>query len=161
MSKVKAIPDGYYTLTPYLVVRDAAKAIDFYKKAFNAEEICRMPSPDGKVMHAEIKIGNSLLMLSDENVEMNHKSPQTLGGTAVSIHIYVEDAHKAYEQAIQSGATQLMPVSRMFWGDDFGKLHDPYGHSWSIATHKEDLTPEETEQRMKEAFKQMAGCGQK
>ena len=152
-SKTKAIPDGFNTLTPHLVVKGASKAIDFYKRAFGAEEIRRMPGPDGKsIMHAELKIGNSRLMLVDEFPEMNAHGPESIGGTPVTIHIYVEDADAAFSRAINAGAQVRMPLADMFWGDRYGALSDPFGHSWSIATHKEDLTPEEIQKRMQTAF---------
>jgi PhnB protein len=148
---VKAIPDGYYSLTPYLVCSGAAEAIDFYKKVFNAIELVRMPGPGGKVMHAEIKIGNSVLMLSDENPERGYLSPKTIGGTAVSVMLYTEDVDATFKRATDAGATTDMAPSDMPWGDRMGNLRDPFGHSWAIATHKEDLSPEEIEKRMQAA----------
>lgn len=150
---LKAIPEGYHTLTPYLIVRGTAHAIEFYKRAFGAIEIGRMPGPDGfSIMHAEIKIGDSHVMLTDENPQWNVKSPPAFGGTSVSLHMYVEDADKAYQQAIDAGATAKMPPADMFWGDRFGKLIDPFGHEWSIATHKEDVPPAEMAQRAQAFF---------
>ncbi|HOB33122.1 MAG TPA: VOC family protein, partial [Verrucomicrobiota bacterium] len=143
MSKsVKPVPDGYHTVTPYLVVQDAARAIDFYTKAFGAQEICRMPAPDGKkVMHAEVQIGTSRVMLADEFPEGGWLAPQN-GTSPVTIHLYVEDADATFNQAVSAGAQVRMPLADTFWGDRFGTITDPFGHSWSIATHKEDLTPE-------------------
>jgi uncharacterized glyoxalase superfamily protein PhnB len=153
----KPIPDGYHTLTPCLRVRDGAKAIEFYKQAFGAVETFRMPGPGGAIMHAEIRIGDSILMLSDEFKQWNALSPQSLGGTGSSVHIYVNDADAAFARATAAGATVTMPLQDMFWGDRFGKLVDPFGHEWSIATHTEDLSPDEIEQRGKEAMANMCG----
>ena len=144
-SQTKPIPPGYHTLTPYLVLSDAARAIDFYKQAFGAEETVRMGSPDGKVMHAELKIGNSMLMLSDEM--MGNRSPLALGGSPVSVFMYVDDVDSVYQRATEAGAKADMPPTDMFWGDRFGKLTDPFGHSWALATHIEDVTPEEMKKR--------------
>jgi PhnB protein len=152
MSKVKAIPDGYHTATPYLIIKDAARAIEFYKKAFGATEIMRMAEPSGKVTHAEIKIGNSPIMLADEFPEMGALSPQTIGGSPVSIFLYVENVDALANQAIAAGAKVLMPVQDQFWGDRYGKLADPFGHLWDIATHKEDVAPEEIHKRVAAAF---------
>jgi uncharacterized glyoxalase superfamily protein PhnB len=146
---VKPIPDGYHTLTPYMTVRDAARAIDFYKKAFGAVERGVMKGPDGKVMHAELKIGDSVFMLADEFPEYGALSPQSTGGAGMGLHIYLEDVDSAFDRAVQAGANVEMPVSDMFWGDRYGKLADPFGHKWSIATHKRDLSPEQMEEEMK------------
>jgi PhnB protein len=144
----KAIPDGYRTVTPYLTVKGAAQAIEFYKRAFGARESERMTGPDGKsVMHAEIQIGDSLVMLSDEFPQMGSRSPQTLGGTTAAIFLYVPDVDAAFQQAVDAGAKAIMPPADMFWGDRFGKLVDPFGHEWAMATHKEDLAPEEIRKR--------------
>jgi PhnB protein len=151
----QAIPDGYRSLTPYLRCRDAAKAIEFYKKAFGAEEVMRMPGPDGKVMHAEMKFGDSMLMLGEECAEMKMHSPLSLGGSGSGLHIYVKDVDKSFERAVQAGCTVAMPLMNMFWGDRYGKLADPFGHEWSIATHVEDVPPEEMPKRAAEAMKQM------
>jgi uncharacterized glyoxalase superfamily protein PhnB len=158
MSATKPVPEGFHTITPHMVVRNAGAAIEFYKKAFAAEEIARMPGPDGKgVMHAELKIGNSMVMLCDE---MEHcKSPQSLSGTPVTIHLYVEDVDAVYNRAIQAGARSTMPVMDSFWGDRYGKLQDPYGHDWSVATHKQDLAPEEIHKAAAEFFT-TGGCNQ-
>jgi PhnB protein len=146
-ANVNPIPEGYYTLTPYLAIKNAAEAINFYKKAFGAEEITRMPGPDGKtVMHAELQIGSSRLMLSEECPGMA-SSPKTLGGTPVTVHMYVPDVNATFDRAIQAGATAVMPPQDMFWGDRFGKVTDPYGHAWSIAQHVEDVAPEEMAKR--------------
>jgi PhnB protein len=152
MSNVKPVPAGYHTVTPYLVVRDAARAIEFYKKAFGAIETVRMPDPSGKIMHAEIKIGDSMIMLGDENPARGARSPQSLGGSPVSIFLYIEDVDALAKQAIAAGATVTMPVQDMFWGDRYGTLTDPFGHSWGIATHKEDVAHEEMSKRAKAAF---------
>src|SRR5437867_4774939 len=153
MTQVKSIPSGFHTLTPYLVVRGAARAIEFYKKAFGAEELARMPGPDGKTIgHAELKVGDSVFFLSDECPGMGCQSPETLKGTTQALHIYVQDVDAAFDQAVAAGATVKMPVADMFWGDRFGKLADPFGHEWSLGTHKEDLSPEEIDRRAKAFF---------
>jgi PhnB protein len=152
MATVKPIPEGYHSLTPYLVVEDAPAAIEFYKKAFGAEELFRMPGPDGKVAHAEIKIGDSMLMLSEANPQYGSRSPKALGGSPASILVYVENVDAAFDRAVKAGAKVEMPVQNMFWGHRFGKLTDPFGHSWQMATHKEDVAPEEMGRRMKAAF---------
>ena len=152
----KAVPEGYHTATPYLSVKNAGEAIDFYKRAFGAEEIVRMSGPDGKsVMHAEIKIGNSMLMIADEFPQAEVKSPKTLGGTSVNIFLYVQDADATFQKAVNAGAKVTMPPTDMFWGDRYGKVVDPYGHSWGIATHKLDMTPEEIEKGQKEFMAKM------
>jgi PhnB protein len=140
---VEAIPKGYHTLTPYMTVRDAARAIEFYKQAFGAVEKGVMPAPDGKIMHAELIIGDSVFMLADEFPQYGSMSPQSTGGAGMGLHIYVEDVDSAFDRAVKAGAKVEMPVSDMFWGDRYGKLADPFGHKWSIATHKADLTMEE------------------
>jgi len=145
---VKAIPDGYSSLTPYLVCKGAAKAIDFYTKVFGAQETVRMPGPHGQIMHAEVKIGNSMLMLSDENKEKGYLSPETIGGTACSVMFYTDDVDGVFNRAVASGAKSEMPPADMFWGDRMGNLVDPFGHKWAIATHKEDVSPDEMEKRM-------------
>jgi uncharacterized glyoxalase superfamily protein PhnB len=155
----KPIPQGYHTITPHLVVRGAAEAIEFYKRAFGAEELDRSPGPDGKrLMHAEVRIGSSRLLLVDEYPEYGSKSPQALGGSAVTIHLYVEDVDGLFDRAVKAGCTVEMPLMDAFWGDRFGQLVDPFGHKWSLATHKEDLTPEEMAKRA-EAFFSSAGGG--
>jgi PhnB protein len=145
---VKAIPDGYTSLTPYLVCKGAAKAIDFYTRVFGAEEIVRMPGPDGQIMHAEVKIGNAILMLADENKEQGHLSPPTIGGSASSVMFYTNDVDAVFNRAVAAGAKAEMPPADMFWGDRMGNLVDPFGHKWAIATHKEDVSPEEIGKRM-------------
>lgn len=154
-AKTQATPPGYHSVTPYLVVRDGARAIDFYKQAFGATEISRMGTPDGKIAHAELKIGDSMIMLSDEM--MGYKSPQSLGGSPVSIFLYVEDVDSVFNKAVQAGAKTDMAPADMFWGDRYGKLTDPFGHSWGIATHIEDVTPAEMEKRAKAAMAKSAG----
>jgi PhnB protein len=145
---VQAIPAGYHNITPYLMVRNAAAAIDFYKKAFNAIELMRFPGPGGKIMHAEVKIGDSPVMLADEMPEEGHVGPQTLGGVGVSMMLYVEDVDTRFAQAIAAGATIKRPVEDQFYGDRTGTLVDPFGHVWSIGTHKEDVSMDELQQRM-------------
>jgi PhnB protein len=141
-------PPGTHAITPHLTVRGASHAIDFYRRAFGAQELSRVPSPDSYgIGHAELQIGDSRLYLCDESPQS--KSPQSLGGTPCSIHIYVTDADKVYQQAVDAGATALMPLADMFWGDRYGKVLDPFGHEWSIATHKEDVSREELEKRFK------------
>ena len=147
-----AIPEGYHTVTPHLVIKGADKALEFYKKAFGAEEICRIPGPGGSIMHAELKIGNSHLMLNDEMPDYGALGPQTIGGTSVTLHLYVNDVDAFFKRAIQSGAKEEMAVADMFWGDRYGKLVDPFGHKWSVATHKEDVSPEEMGRRMEKEF---------
>ena len=145
---VKAIPDGYYSLTPYLVCRGAAKAIEFYTKVFGAVETVRMPGPGGVLMHAEIKIGNSMLMLADENPQQGQLAPESLGGSPCSIMFYTDDVDQVFNRAVGAGAKSEMPPADMFWGDRMGNIVDPFGHKWAIATHKEDVSPEEMEKRM-------------
>jgi PhnB protein len=145
---VQPIPTGYHNVTPYLMVRNAAAAIDFYKKAFNAVELMRFPGPGGKIMHAEVKIGDSPVMLADEMPEEGFVGPQTLGGVGVSLMLYVEDVDTRFAQAIAAGATIKRPVQDQFYGDRTGTLVDPFGHVWSIGTHKEDVSMEEMQRRM-------------
>lgn len=152
----KPIPEGYHTLTPYLNVDDAAKAIEFYKQAFGATERGRMLAPDGRIAHAELQIGDSVVMLSDPFPQSTSKPPKELGGTSVGIFMYVEDVDAVVQRAVDAGATVTMPVDDMFWGDRFGTLADPFGHEWQVATHTEDLAPEEIEERAKEAMAGMA-----
>ena len=146
-SKVKPIPQGYHTATPYLIVNDGARAIEFYKKAFGATELFRMAGPDGKIGHAEIKIGDSPIMLADEVPAMGHRSPQSLGGSPVSILLYVEDVDAVFNQAVAAGAKVARPVADQFYGDRTGGVTDPFGHAWYIATHKEDVSSEELQKR--------------
>jgi PhnB protein len=145
---VNPVPEGYRTVTPYLIVSGAAKAIDFYKRAFGAEERVRMPMPDGKIGHAEIQIGDSIVMLADEFPQMGAQSPQTIGGTPVGLCLYVADVDVLFKRAIAAGAKEERPVQDQFYGDRSGTLIDPFGHKWTIATHIEDVTPEEMERRM-------------
>jgi PhnB protein len=155
--KVQAIPQGYHTITPHLVFKDGAKAIEFYKKAFGAEELNRMPSPDGKsIWHAEIKIGNSVLFLADEAAGMGARSAETIGGSPISIHLYVENADEVFNRAVSAGATVKMPLTDMFWGDRYAMIADPFGYQWAIAQHIKDLTPEELAKASAEAAKQFA-----
>jgi PhnB protein len=147
MAKVKPIPDGYHTVTPYLIIKGASDAIDYYKKAFGATELFRMDH-EGKVGHAEIKIGDSPIMLADESPQLGYTSPTTLGGTPVSIMIYVDDVDEIFKQAIAAGGKSEKPVQDQFYGDRSGTLKDPFGHVWHVATHKEDVSPEEMEKRM-------------
>ena len=147
MTMSKAKPDGYHTATPYLILKDAARGIEFYKRAFGAAETMRMPGPAGKVMHAEIKIGDSPIMLADEFPEMGARSPQSLGGSPVILLLYVDDVDAVVAQAVAAGAKILRPVQDQFYGDRAGTITDPFGHSWTIATHKEDLSPDEIKKR--------------
>ena len=147
MADVKPIPDGYHSVTPYLICDSAADAIEYYKKAFGATELFRMDH-EGKVGHAELKIGDSPIMLADEYPQMGYRSPKSLGGTPVSIMIYVEDVDTVYQRAIDAGATEVKPLQDQFYGDRSGTLTDPFGHVWTIATHKEDVTMEEMNRRM-------------
>jgi len=155
---VKPIPDGYHSVTPYLIIQGAAQAIEFYKKAFNAEELLRFPMPDGRLGHAEIKIGDSPIMMADEFPEMGYRGPQALGGTTVSILLYVRDVDALAAQAVAAGAKVLKPVQDQFYGDRSGTFADPFGHVWTIATHKEDLSPEELQRRGEAAMKQHGGA---
>lgn len=150
----KPIPEGYSTITASLIVRNGANAIEFYKKAFGAQELYRFPGPDGKsVMHAELKFGNSRIMLSDEMPQMNCRSPQSLGGTGIYIHMYVEDADTIFKTAVAAGAKPTMPIMDAFWGDRYGQIEDPFGHVWGIATHTKDMSPEEINKAAQEFFK--------
>jgi uncharacterized glyoxalase superfamily protein PhnB len=156
-SRVDPIPSGFSTLTPHLVVKGGSEAIEFYKRAFGAEELGRVPGPDGKtIMHADLKIGNSRLFLTDEMPDMNCRGPNLLGGSPVTIHLYVEDVDAAFNRALAAGAQVRMPLMDMFWGDRYGMVADPYGHLWSMATHKEDVGPEELGKRAKAAFAECA-----
>ncbi len=148
-TKVKPIPDGFHSLTPYLGVRGAAQAIDFYVKAFGATERFRLAGPDGRIGHAEVLIGNSILMLADENPQCGHHSPQSLNGTAVSLLLYVPDVDAAFQRAVGAGAKVLRPVADQFYGERSGCVTDPFGHQWTLMTHIEDVTPEEVSERMK------------
>ena len=146
--KIDYIPAGYHTATPYLIVNGAARAIDFYRQAFGATEAVRMDEPGGKVGHAEIKIGDSVIMLADEHPEINARSPQSIGGTPVSLLLYVPDCDAVVAKAVSLGGKVLKPVQDQFYGDRSGTLADPFGHQWTIATHKEDVSPEEMQKRI-------------
>ena len=152
---VKPIPEGYHSVTPALAIDGAADAIDFYKRAFGARERGRMPGPDGKIAHAELEIGDSVVMLSDPFPQSTVRPPAELGGTSVSIFVYVEDVDALFRQAVEAGATVTMELEDQFWGDRFGSVTDPYGHNWSFATHVEDVPPEEMEERAKAAMAAM------
>ncbi|OEZ63353.1 VOC family protein [Duganella sp. HH105] len=155
-AKVDPIPKDMHSVTPHLVVDGAAAAIEFYKKAFNAVETARMPGPEGKIMHAAVRIGDSQVMLVDEFPDFGNLGPLKLKGSPVTLHIYVTDADATYAQAIAAGATARMPPADMFWGDRYGQVTDPFGHVWSIATHVKDMTPEEMAEAMKQ---QTPNCG--
>ncbi|MDP9090327.1 MAG: VOC family protein [Pseudomonadota bacterium] len=150
----KTIPDGYHSVTPYLIIKGAAAAIEFYKRAFGATELMRMPSPDGRIGHAEIKIGDSAIMLADEHPQMGYKSPQSLGGSAVNMMVYVDRVDDVFKQAVEAGARELQPVKDQFYGDRSGTLQDPFGHTWTIATHLEDIAPEEMRERAEKFMQQ-------
>lgn len=149
----KAIPDGYRTATPYLIVKGAADAIAFYKHAFGATEMLRMADPQGRVGHAEIKIGDSVIMLADEHPAMGYRGPRSLGGSSVSILLYLEDVDSVFERAVKAGAKAQRPVANQFYGDRSGTLEDPFGHVWTVATHVEDVPPEEMKRRAQAAMK--------
>jgi PhnB protein len=151
----KPIPEGYHSLTPYLAVDDATEAIEFYKKAFGAKERGRMDAPGDTIGHAELEIGDALVMLSDPSPQSATRSPKELGGTSVSVFMYVEDVDAFVKKAVDAGANVVMEVADQFWGDRFGTISDPFGHIWSIATHVEDVPPEEMEERAKAAMAQM------
>ena len=157
MGTVKPIPEGYHNVTPYLYVRGAAAAIDFYKSVFGATEIVRMAGPNGRIMHAEMKIGDSIVMLGDENPQMGVLSPQTVGGFSTSLHVYVEHVDAVVQKMIDSGAKLVRPIKNQFYGDRSASLLDPFGHMWSVATHVEDVSPEEMRKRMTAAMSQKAG----
>jgi len=152
---VKPIPEGMHSLTPHLICAGAAEAIEFYKKAFNAVELVRLPGPQGKLMHASLRIGDSTLMLVDEMPDCGALGPKSLKGSPITVHLYVPDVDATVAQAVAAGAKVTMPVADMFWGDRYGQLEDPFGHRWSVATHKREVTPEE----MQEAMRKMAQPG--
>jgi PhnB protein len=152
----KPIPEGYHTVTPYLAVEDAARAIEYYTRAFGAKEVVRMDAPGGKIGHAELEIGDSRIMLSDPFPQASTQPPKQLGGTSGSVFMYVEDVDAVVKQAVDAGATVTMEVADQFWGDRFGTITDPFGHVWSIATHVEDVPPEEMAERAKNAMAGMA-----
>jgi PhnB protein len=145
---VQPVPDGYHTVTPYLIVDGAAAAVEYYRKAFGASELLRMPDPQGRIGHAEIRIGDSVIMLADARHEMGYRGPRTLGGTSVSILLYLADVDAAFERAISAGGKALRPVADQFYGDRMGTLEDPFGHVWTLGTHIEDVSPEEMKRRM-------------
>ena len=152
MANVKPVPEGYPTVTPYLAVAGANDAIDFYRKVLGARERMRMPAPDGKVGHAELQLGDSMIMLADEFPDIGHRGPKSLGGTPVTLSVYVENVDEVFERALAEGATQLRPVENQFYGDRTGQFEDPFGHRWSVATHVEDVPPDEMERRAAEAM---------
>jgi PhnB protein len=149
---VKAVPDGYQAVTPYLIVKNAAQALDFYKRALGARERLRLDAPGGKIGHAEIEVDGSCVMLADENAEMGHVGPQTIGGTPVSLHLYVNDVDTRFKQALEAGGVEKRAVEDLFYGDRSGTFEDPYGHLWHLATHKEDVSPEEIRKRAEALF---------
>jgi PhnB protein len=153
---IKPIPEGYHTLTTYLAVDDASEAIDWYKQAFGAKERLRMDGPEGTIGHAELEIGDSLIMLADPFPQSQTRPPKELGGTTAGVFMYVEDVDAVVQKAVKAGATTTMEVADQFWGDRFGSIKDPFGHSWSIATHVEDVSPEEMADRSKEAMAAMS-----
>ncbi len=155
---VKPIPDGYHSVSPVLTVDGATEAIEFYKRAFGAKERFRMPGPDGTIGHAELEIGDSVVMLSDPFPHSTVRPPRELGGTSVGVFVYVEDVDAVFEQAVDEGSTVTMALEDMFWGDRFGTVTDPYGHSWSFATHIEDVPPDEMEERSKQAMAAMSSA---
>ena len=159
MSKVKAIPDGCNSVSAYLILKDCKKAIEFYVKAFGAKPGMIMPGPGGSTMHGEIHIGDSTIMMSDENPEWDMKSAETLGDSPVSLHVYVEDADAVFNQAVAAGCEVTSPLMDMFWGDRFGKVKDPFGLQWSLATHVKDMTPEEMAEAQKAFMAEMAKNG--
>jgi uncharacterized glyoxalase superfamily protein PhnB len=154
-SAAKPVPDGYHTITPNLVCRDAARAIEFYKTAFGAEERDRASMPDGKIMHAALRIGDSMLFLGDEMPHMGCHSPEKYGGTPAAFYLYVNDVDAAWKRATDAGAKVQMPLADMFWGDRCGRLVDPFGHVWSLSQHKEDVSPEEMKTRQQAFLSQM------
>jgi PhnB protein len=155
-SKVKPVPDGHRTVAPYLAIKNAASALEFYKKAFGAIETYKLIIPDGRVGHAELRLGDSLIMLADEFPEFGGKAPESLGGSPVSIHLYVDDVDAFVKKAVAEGARELKPVADQFYGDRSGQLQDPFGHLWWVATHKEDVAPEELQKRVRALFAKAA-----
>ena len=154
--KVNPIPDNYHRVTPYLIIDGAADAIAFYKAAFGATELMRMPAPEGRIGHAEVKIGDSIVMLADETLGMGYKSPRTLGGSPISLLLYVEDVDRAVDRAVAAGAKLTRPVADQFYGDRTGGIEDPFGHQWYVATHVEDVSPEEMRKRSEEKMTEAA-----
>jgi PhnB protein len=155
----RPVPEGYRTATPYLIIKGAAEAIEFYKRAFDATEMLRMADPQGRVGHAEIKIGDSVIMLADEHPSMGYRGPRSLGGSSVSILLYLEDVDRVFERAVKAGARGLRPVADQFYGDRSGTLEDPFGHVWTIATHVEDVPPEELQRRAEAAMRSAVAAG--
>jgi PhnB protein len=151
---VKPVPEGYHTATPYLIVHDAARALDFYQRAFGAKELMRFAAPDGKIGHAEIRIGDSVIMLADEYPDMGYRSPRALGGSPVSVMLYIEDVDARFARALAAGAIQTRALENQFYGDRTGTLTDPFGHVWTLATHVEDVPPDELQRRAAAAMKQ-------
>ena len=160
-TKVKYIPDGFHAITPYLTVKNATEAIDFYRRAFGARERVRMASPDGKVAHAEVQVADSIIMLGEECPEHGSVSPQTLDGSPVGLALYVEDVDDVFQRAVSAGASVKEPVGDKFWGDRSGSLTDPFGHNWMLLTHIEDVPPEEMKKRMAQAFSTAAAGSKK
>ena len=157
MSNVNPIPDGYNSVIPYLYIKGAAKAVEFYKSVFGATQFVRMDGPDGSVMHAEMRIGDSMIMLSDEHPKMGALSPQSVGGSPITLHLYVENVDAVIQKAVDAGAKLDRPVKDQFYGDRTGSLTDPFGHKWYVATHVEDVSPEELKKRAAAAMSQAAG----
>ncbi len=155
MPNAQPVPKGYHSVTPYLVVDDAKRAIEFYKRAFGAQETARMDGPHGKIAHAEIRIGDSMVMLSDEMPGAGNKSAKTLGGSPVGLMIYVDNVDAVFKQAVAAGAKVVQPLENQFWGDRYGRITDPFGIPWSLATHIEDVSPQEMAKRSKEAMEKM------
>jgi PhnB protein len=158
MPNIKPIPEGYHSVTPYLFIKGAASAIEFYKNVFGATEVMRMPGPNGQIMHAEMRIGDSIVMLSDENPQMGALSPQSIGGTAGGLNVYIADVDAVTQKAVDAGAKLVRPVKDQFYGDRSGSIIDPFGHMWSVATHVEDVAPEELRKRAAAAMSQAAGA---
>lgn len=156
--QVRAVPEGFHSITPHLVCAGAAEALDFYRRAFGAVEVGRMPGPGGKIMHAEMRIGDSRIMLADDFPDYGSHGPLALKGTPVVIHMYVQDADAVWEKALAAGARPVMPLADMFWGDRYGQVEDPFGHRWAIATHQRDMSAEEIGQAMQQAMQQGENC---
>lgn len=160
-AKTKPVPEGFHTVTPEIAVKDSMKAIEFYQKAFGAQELSRYVGPGGKIMHAEIKIGSSIVMMCDEMPEMKRWSADSLKGSPIHFFLYLENVDAAFDRAVKAGCKAVMPVDDMFWGDRCGSVEDPFGFRWMIATHKEDLTPEETKKRGEEFFSKAMAASRK
>ena len=159
-AQVRTIPEGFHTITPHLVCAGAAEALAFYQKAFGGVEVGRMPGPGGKIMHSEMRIGDSRIMVVDEFPDYGSNGPLALKGSPVVIHMYVQDADAVWEKALAAGAKPIMPLADMFWGDRYGQLEDPFGHRWAIATHQRDMSMQEIEQAMQQAMRQQEHCGE-